>query len=506
MSAKKRSKVAGPLFPLGLLLGMVFWGAMASNVRAQSFGTTLDLDISGVNFAMDSEANGDLHLVWRAGTGGDPGRYCELRYLHYTRADNTWHFPSILVANGCGSLISQRIDWNQPKISVDPSTPGRAYIAFAGDIARLTQPTLVQVDTELVPQGVVTRTLGLGQRTTEIKGIDLAVGPTGMVNVGYLWIFPRVSKNRINIFRGATGGTQFFQEKATGSTGVGKGLDLLELQDGRARVFGTFNKNGVYSRRDGISGGAWTPGPNALRFLDSSGAAYKGLNQLRVQPVAGGAEFDLFLRVALPPDYLTWELVYTRYDGTRTDLTTTLLHRYTFNNNFLGGGDRFSTDDFEIASSAGGRIALVYGIDGTLWEQRNDLGLVAITTIGSSWPLGFVDVDDDGLNDGLGIDSLDGLRGDGRLPAIVPGADGRLLVVLDSAECPTVAFSKERLWIAYYDQVVGRARLTEVFLPNILPPPPTPSVPEMRFWAMLLALLALGGLLSNREKLSMLGG
>ncbi len=473
---------------------------------------TLDLDRVGVNMSMAAEGNGDLHLVWRAGTGNNPQGYCEIRYLHYTAADDSWHFPSLLLGEGCGTLVSSNVDVNQPKIAADPTTPGRAYVTFAGDFTVSTRPVLVQIDAATNLQGVVTRSINLGTLGREIKDVAIAVGLDGLVYAAHTFIDVSRGNNQIKVYRAASGSSSFGQaEKASGPP-IGNGLAIAVSDDGMAQVVGTFgiNRNdGVYSRREGLTAGAWTPGSQTFDIPSSPG-------KVRLQPWPGSTRLDLYGITALD-GLLGRDLYFSELTTARASVSPTILHRYGFDN----VSDKFATQEINVAASAGGRRAVAYGIDSTFDDslQLTDVGIVLTVPAGTEWPTQFEDGQDfdglcvcgepgcattppnctplldscdlycDGLNDLIaGEKSLERVKTEGvPFPYIGVGTDGREAIVFDDAEGLGIAFSGENLWVAYYDATVQKARVSRITF--------GPVVPGLSWPVLALALALLGGLL-----------
>src|SRR5262245_4638126 len=124
---------------------IVLGSLLASSAGAASVDRTVDLDRVGLNMSLAAEANGDLHLVWRGATGDNPAQFGEICYRRSTAADDTCHFPSLVVLQESGTprmRVSADIDTNQPRVSADPAAPGRAWILCAGDFRQDIQPTL----------------------------------------------------------------------------------------------------------------------------------------------------------------------------------------------------------------------------------------------------------------------------------------------------------------------------------------------------------------------------
>lgn len=492
---------------------------------AASVDATLDLDQVGLNMSLASEPNGDLHLVWRAGQGPDPAQYGQIRYLHYTAADEVWHFPSLLVLEESGTTrvrVSPDIDTNQPRVAVDPTAPGRALILFAGDFRRQLQPTLVRIEPTQDGQGRLADTIRLGSPRKEIRGVDLVVAADGTLFACEVWTNAEAggdpNQNGIYCFRGPAGGSSFVRERATLRQGAGEGLSAVAGSSGPARVAGTFGsdrRNAVYSRRDGLASGLWSPGPVLFDLPHAAG-------KLRLTPpLAGRERLYAFSSIQAESNELFF---FELADG--VPVTGPLrLQRYVYLGPALfpsQGGDRFSSEDLSAARSASGREAVAYGIDGTVFLHGvppvpgNDLGLVLSVPAGGAWPAEFQDGLDtdgtclcgapncpgsppdcdpepagcdvfcDGLNDLIaGTKSLDQVRLErGSFPYMGQGTEGREVIAFDAAETLAAAFSGESLWVAYYDGIAGNARVSRIRF--------EPPVPELGPAALGLLLL-LGG-------------
>jgi hypothetical protein len=489
----------------GILLALGSLAAPAAT-RAAGILRTVDLDVRGLNMAMASEANGDLHLVWRAGTG-QVSEHCDIRYLHYSAADDEWKLPSLLLASDfspCergdgGQLVNGRTSENQPRVAVDPTTPGRAFVAFAGSPVQRTRPTLVQVDTAQNPRGMITRTVPLGSLIQEIKGVDLDVGPDGRVYVAYIHLFGDPSRNRIEVYHGASAGGGFTLEIATGTRGTGEGISVVVGEDRRPHVAGTHKRDLTHARRESVVGGEWRPAP--VLYQVSRGAGVRpAMGKLRLFPRAASSRPQVYVIDALPDfvpglgNFFYREILVTQLDDVGTSpLQPTLLHRYVFNNVAGEGGDPFAGEDLDVAVSPAGSIAVAYGIDGTVKNVRRDLGLVLTTPPQTPWPDSFQDDNGDWVDDRLLGGALDAVTVPERLPGVFEGELGRSVVAIPSAETPAVAFSGEKLWVAYLDQTVGRARVSEVEIPA------GPQVPELGPLALAAALLAFGLFLARRQ-------
>lgn len=473
---------------------------LGSAVHGASLVRTVTLDRVGLNMSLAAEANGDLHLAWRGGAGNNPSNYSEIRYLHYTASNDTWHFPSLLVVNDTSAgrvAVSPDIDTNQPRIAIDPSTPGRAYIIFAGDFRNDLQPRLARIEPSSDGRGQVAGITQLGQPDAEIRGVDVAVASDASVYACLTRTDTsgNASSNGIYCFRGAPGGSGFVRERATRQQASGEGISVVAAPGLPVRAAGSFGanqNNGAYSRRDGVSAGAWTPGPQLFDIPFAAG-------KVRLQPPVGSSDglFTMASILASSNDLSFFGLS----NGTPTS-GPARLQRFVY----LGpavvsqGGDLFSSEDLATARSAAGRTAVAYGIDGTIFlngippTEGNDLGVILVAPPSVGWPPQFEDGEDedhlclcgepacgteppdcdpkldgcdigcDGLNDLIGgTASLDQLRfGRASFPYFGTGSEGRLVIAFDAAETMAIAFSGEDLWTAYYDGTVKQARVSRL--------------------------------------------